>query len=76
VRCFKQGTNLGLHETAKARFTVYPNPTNTIVNIDTEQTDITVKIFNQLGQQIIVGEIEINRSFQSGSRNIHPENRW
>lgn len=56
VRCFKQGTNLGLHETAKARFTVYPNPTNTIVNIDTEQTDITVKIFNQLGQQIIVAK--------------------
>lgn len=53
VRCMKVGTPLSLNNNLKSKFNVYPNPTHSIITIATEQTDIKVKLFNALGQQVI-----------------------
>ena len=51
VNCITTGVN----EQVKNQFvSVYPNPTNGLINIDTEKTITQVKIHNNIGKLILV----------------------
>jgi len=52
---FYKGTALSADTFEKASFTIYPNPSNGIVNLSSDSVIENVKIYNTLGQ-IVVSE--------------------
>jgi len=45
--------HIGVEENTLSDFTVYPNPTTGILNIETETTITQIEIYNQLGQLVL-----------------------
>ncbi len=43
-------SQLGVNETIKNSFNIYPNPTNNVLNITTPNSNYTIKLFNLQGQ--------------------------
>lgn len=59
VRCLKGTAALGVNDNLKTKFNIYPNPTRSQVTIATTQTDIMVKLFNAIGQQVLTTQSNV-----------------
>lgn len=58
-------TNLGINKNMEKNFSVYPNPSNGIINIDAKNSNLgnlNVSIYNLLGQQVLQRELENNNA--------------
>ena len=53
IRCLKSGAVLGTGEFLKANFKLYPNPTSSIVTIETDAEINEVLVYNQIGQLVL-----------------------
>jgi len=49
---YSEDCELGTEDTAQINFTIYPNPTQNILNIESQQPIERVKIYNLQGQLI------------------------
>lgn len=54
------GTSVSINKFNKLSLNVFPNPTNDIVNIETQETLLDYKVYNVLGQQIQKGMFNKN----------------
>ena len=52
IRCLKNESVLGINNPATTRFSLYPNPTSNVFNIQTELGVENISVYNQLGQLI------------------------
>jgi hypothetical protein len=47
---------------SESAFTLYPNPTSGILNIQNQETDFSILIANNMGQQVYFGNCKANKS--------------
>jgi hypothetical protein len=55
-------TFLSVSPVNKDKFTIYPNPTNGIINIETQDQDYSIKIVNLIGQVVYFNEFKATQS--------------
>lgn len=53
TQTFKVVTTLGVSQLEKSSFSFYPNPTNSVINVSSEQDITTISLFNLLGQEVL-----------------------
>lgn len=58
IRWFKNTLILGTNETATLNFSIYPNPSSSILNITVEKSIQQIEVYNNLGQ-LVTGNIEV-----------------
>jgi hypothetical protein len=46
----------------ESAFTIYPNPTSGILNIQNQETDFSIQITNNMGQQVYFENCKANKS--------------
>lgn len=58
-------TNLGINKNMEKNFSVYPNPSNGIINIDAKNNNLdnlNISVYNLLGQQVLERVLDNNNS--------------
>jgi len=68
TQTFKVVTTLGVNQLEKSTFSFYPNPTNNVINISSEQDIKTISLFNLLGQEVV------SRSINAKQYTLNVEN--
>lgn len=69
--CYNACT-VGVNETNLSKFTIYPNPTNGLINIEFEKTeiDISLALSNALGQSVLNKQYSSTNSISLDVTNI------
>ncbi|RNC86406.1 MAG: T9SS C-terminal target domain-containing protein [Winogradskyella sp.] len=57
-----QNTTLGIDDISISKYSVYPNPTNQILNIEGLKTSENLEIYNISGQKLLTRTIDLNKN--------------